>query len=155
MLLFPGVGIMPTTQFLMTSAQVLRAISELDGEVLALRTLASWASLKLVIPHVWPKQRLEARLYSPANLAEARLVVRLRRLGLSLQRVRQIMARPDVRQALKPSTREVLIVQGQRVFVRHPEADVDVEQPSGQYTIRLADVHVGLQETAARVTRSA
>lgn len=143
--------------FLLTSAQVLRAIRELDGEALALRTLADWASRGLVVPHQWPKDRgrFNARGYSLANLAAARLVVRLRRLRVSMEQIRAIMRRADVQEALRPSSRAELVIVGTRVHVRHPGAAADLEVPSNQFVLRFADVLAGNERAAELARQSA
>jgi len=138
----------------LASPQVVTAVKDLEGEDLNPRTLASWAAKGIAVPSFWPKKkgRYNVRHYTLEDLARVRLVVRLRyKKHLSMAKVLSILAYLDreLREALKPKTKDVLIVDGWRgVIVRRP-GRAALELPSGQTVLPLNDLVEG-NEAAAR-----
>jgi len=138
----------------LASPQVVAWVKDVEGADLNPRTLASWAAKGIAVPSFWPKKkgRYNVRHYTLEDLARVRLVVRLRKQHLSMAKVLSILAYLDreLRDALKPKTKSVLIVDGWRgrLTVRRPGRP-DVEAPSGQTVLPLADVVKG-NEAAAR-----
>jgi len=138
----------------LTSPQVVDIVRQLDGEDLHPRTLAAWAQMGVAVPSFWPKKRgrYSPRQYTLADVARVRLVVQLRAAGLSMPRVRVILATvedrlPDV---LKRKTTAKLIVDGWTARVARPgRADVDL--PSGQLSFNFADVIEGTRDAARKV----
>lgn len=144
----------------LTSAEVIAAIEKLEGVQLPVRTLASWASKGVVVPSVsWSQQRgrwNNTRVYSLADLARARLVLHLRRSGVSMPKVRAIFAylEADLREVLRPKTSASLVVTGTRAYVVRP-GQPDQELPTGQLRLRLVDVVTGNQHAARDARRVA
>jgi DNA-binding transcriptional MerR regulator len=149
-----------TTSLVLTTQQLIAAIRELDGVVLNTRTLASWAKTGIVMPSIiWRHRRgrYYPRVYSLSDLARVRLVVRLRNAGVSMPKVRTILAylSQELQEVLKPKTEAVLIVQGwQGTIVRRP-GSYDLEIPTGQLRLPLVDVVEGNREAVRGVMRAA
>lgn len=130
----------------LNSQDVLRALRELEGERIALSVLSYWACAGIVVPSVRfdGKRGPGGRLYSLADLARLRLVVRLRREGVSMARMRAVLAYverelPELLQ--RRGTRAVLRVDGWRgVIVERPGRAA--QQLDGQLLLPLADVQV-------------
>lgn len=151
---WPYIAPVPPPTIHLTTAQVIAAVERLDGETLPARTLSDWAYDGIVVPSVRFERRrgrYNVRLYNLSDLARVRVVVRLRRAGVSLAQVRVICAYLDgeLREVLKPKTRAALLFDGRRAYVTRPgTAAVDV--PSGQLRLELVDCVAG-NEQAARV----
>lgn len=149
-----------TGSLVLTTRQVIAAVRELEGKELNLRTLAAWAQMEIAVPSVaWQRRRgrYNPRVYSPADLARIRLVVRLRKARVSMPRVRAILNYLDreLRGVLKPKTQAVLIIEGWRgVIVRSP-GSTDLEVPSGQLRLPLAEVVEGNVEAARAALEAA
>lgn len=147
---------MAELSLVLNSQQILKAVFELDGEHLGLSKLAYWSQAGVCEPSVqWTRERGRdnPRLYNMADLARVRLVVRLRKSGVSMPRVRNILTSVEhaLPELLKRKTKAVLTVDGWRgVIVRRP-GRADVELPSGQLVLRLSDVIEGNQQTAKRI----
>lgn len=131
----------------LNSQDVLRALRELEGERIALSVLSYWACAGIVVPSVrfdGKRGPGRGRLYSLADLARLRLVVRLRREGVSMARMRAVLAYvehqlPELLQ--RRGTRAVLRVDGFRgVIVERPGRAA--QQLDGQLLLPLADVQV-------------
>lgn len=142
----------------LTTPELLAAVAQLEGATLPARTLASWAAKGLVLPSVrWDRRRgrYSPRIYSLADVALVRLIVRLRSRGVSMPQVQAMLAYlgAELREVLKPGTRAALVVDGQRVYIQRPGA-ADVEVPTGQLRLRLDSVLVGNMK-AAREARAA
>lgn len=149
-----------TKSFVLTTSQVIALVRELDGEALKARTLAVWAQTAIVVPSVaWHRRRgrYNPRVYSLADVARVRLVVRLRKAGLSMPRVRAILAylERELSEVLKPRTQAVLVVSGwQGAIIRYPGSP-DLEVPSGQLRLPLMDVVEGNREAAKELLKAA
>lgn len=146
--------------FALTTRQVIMVVQKLDGEKLNTRTLAAWAQTKIAVPSVaWQRRRgrYNPRIYNLADLAQIRLVVRLRKAGISMPRVRAVMAYLDreLRGVLKPKTQAVLIVEGWHGAIIRSPGSPDLEIPSGQLRLPLADVVKGNIETAKEALKAA
>ena len=141
----------------LTSLQILAALARLDGEVLPARTLSAWAHVGIVEPSVRferKRGRYSPRLYNLGDLARLRVVVKLRRAGVSLGQVRSILLylAAELRDVLQPKTRAALVFDGRRAYVTRPgEAAVDV--PSGQLRLDLGKCVVGNLDAARAVLR--
>lgn len=150
---------MPIPALHLTTAQIIAAVERLDGETLPARTLSDWAYDGIVVPSVRFERRrgrYNVRLYNLSDLARVRVVVRLRRAGVSLAQVRTIVAYLDVelRDVLKPKTRAALLFDGRRAYVTKPgEPAVDV--PSGQLRLRLEECVTGNEQAARAALRTA
>jgi len=146
--------------FVLTSQQMIAAVRDLDGDKLNTRTLASWARTGIIVPSiVWrhKRGRYHPRVYSLNDLAKIRLVVRMRKAGISMPKVRTILAylSQELQEALKPKTNATLIVNGwQGTIVRRP-GSFDLEIPSGQLRLPLAEVVNGNRQAAEEVSRAA
>jgi DNA-binding transcriptional MerR regulator len=143
------------TGFAFSTRQVLRLLREMDGADVPLRTFAEWARNGLVVPTVaWAQRRgpgAHARLYSPADVARARVVVRLRDAGLSVPRIRLALAyvERELPEMLRPGTRARLCIDragGGRATIDTTLGRVSV--PDGQLVLPLADVVLS-ERTAA------
>lgn len=86
------------------------------------------------------------------DLAMIRLIVRLRKAGVSGQRVRLILSQigSDLSELLRPGAREELIVDGYRAVLRKP-GRADRELPGGQLRLPLASVVEDNDRVAAAV----
>lgn len=150
---------MPISTLHLTTAQVIAAVARLDGETLPARTLSGWAHDGTVVPSVRFERRrgrYNQRLYNLTDLARVRVVVRLRRAGVSLAQVRVICAYLDteLRDVLKPKTKAALLFDGRRAYVTRPgTAAVDV--PTGQLRLELADCVTGNEQAARAALRTA
>lgn len=150
---------MPSSLFLTTS-QLIAAVRELDGEELNARTLASWAQTGIATPSIaWHRirGRHHPRVYNLTDLARVRLVARMRKQGISMPKVRAILAylEQTLKEVLKPKTQAVLIVEGWHgTIIRGPES-FDVEIPSGQLRLPLADVVKGNLQAARDALKAA
>jgi DNA-binding transcriptional MerR regulator len=143
----------------LTSPQVVDVIRKLDGEDLNPRTLAAWAAMGVAVPTFWPRKkgRTNVRHYTMADLARVRLIVRLRCSGVSMHRVRVILATVEdtLPELLKRKTRAELIVNGwSGAIVRRP-GRADVEVPSGQTVLPLSDVIEGNEKAAREAVKVA
>lgn len=149
---------MPNPLYL-TTPQLTAAVMKLDGEELPARTLAYWAATNLLVPGVdWQHKRRATRLYTLRDLAKARLIVQLRSKGISVPRVRVILAeleaRQDLRELLQADSKAWLIVDGYRVTVQlHGEPARDL--PSHQLRLPLIGVVRRNVEVAREVRRRA
>jgi len=116
----------------LTTAQVIAAVERLDSTHLPARTLSDWADAGIIVPSVRYERRrgrYNARIYNLSDLARVRVVVRLRRAGVSLAQVRGIVAYLDteLREVLRPKTRAALVFDGRRARVRVDSDDVLAE----------------------------
>lgn len=142
----------------LSTPQMVRAILDLEGIELDARTVSDWARGGIAPASISPRQSYRegkrgsvGRLYSLADFHRIRLIARLKREGVSSQKIRNILAfcereLPDV---LKPGTRAVLIVDHWRAVIVHQPGRDDVEVPSGQIRLPLREV-VTDAKTAAR-----
>ncbi len=150
---------MPRTLTLNTR-QMIAAVKALEGEELNPRTLSAWAQMEIAVPSVaWERRRgrHNPRIYSLADLARIRLVVRLRKAGLSMPRARAVLAylSRELHEVLRAKTQAVLIVEGWRGAIVHRPGNPDLEVPSGQYRLPLADVVKGNIEAAKEALKAA
>jgi DNA-binding transcriptional MerR regulator len=144
----------------LNARQVIAAVRQLERQKLNQRTLAAWAQMEIAVPSVaWERKRgrYSARVYNLADLARIRLVVRLRRAGLSMPRVRAVLAylNRELPEALKPKTQAVLIVDGWRAIIVGQARSPDLEVPSGQYRLPLVEVIKGNIEAAKVALKAA
>jgi DNA-binding transcriptional MerR regulator len=142
----------------LTSAELVAAVGKLEGKPLPIRTLAKWAAMGVLTPSVqWTGQRRSPRIYVLRDLAKARLILRLRAAGISMPKVRVILAelaaREDLRELLRPHSRAVLEVNGWRTTL-HRDGQVAREVPSGQLLLPLIDVVRGNEDAAREVRRA-
>jgi DNA-binding transcriptional MerR regulator len=144
----------------LNTRQVIAAVNVLEGQELNQRTLAAWAQMEIAVPSVaWERKRgrYSARVYNLADLARIRLVVRLRKAGLSMPRVRAVLAylNRELPEALKPKTQAVLIVDGWRAVIVGQTGSPDLEVLSGQYRLPLVEVIKGNIEAAKVALKAA
>jgi DNA-binding transcriptional MerR regulator len=137
------------SDFSMTTNEVLHLLRELDDEHLPLSTLAAWAQMGLVVPSVsWTRKRgPHPRRYSLADVGRVRLVCALRREGLSMPRVRVVLAvlEPELRELLSRRSNATIRVDGWHVVVERP-GHAPRELPSGQLRLPLKDVVLSERE---------
>lgn len=143
----------------LTTNQVIDAVQRLDGEALIPRTLALWAKQGIVAPsvrHDGQRGRYHPRLYNLSDLARVRLVVQLRRQGVTMFNVRIMLAYLDaqLRQVWHPKSNAALVVDGLRAYIALPGQHAQ-ELGTGQLRLKLDDVWKGNEKTAQQVTRSA
>lgn len=143
----------------LTTKQTIAALARLEGQQLAVRTLALWAASNLVTPSVdWQHRRRSPRLYGLRDLAKARLVLRLRRAGISMPRVRlvlaELVATGELRELLHLRSRAVVMVDGWRVTI-HRDGEPARELPSHQFRLELRDVMQDNAEVAREVRAAA
>ena len=141
---------------ILTAAQVQTAVQRLDGYRLPQRTLSLWAKQSVVVPTVkydGVRGREHPRLYNTSDLAKCRLVVRMRRAGISMARTRITLAMidADLREAFHPSTPASLVVDGLRVYVVKNGLPAR-ELPDGQFRLQLDECFVGTVAEARRLT---
>lgn len=144
----------------LNTRQVIAAVQELEGEDLNQRTLSAWAQMEIAVPSIaWERKRgrYSARLYSLADLARIRLVIRLRKSGFSMPRVRAVLAylSRELPEVLKPKTQAVLVVEGWRGAIIRRSGNPELEVPSGQYCLPLAEVIKGNIEAAREALKAA
>lgn len=139
------------SDFTLTSAQLVAALARLEGgEPLPLRTLAYWAAAGILRPsvaYVGRRGRYGARLYSRADLVKARLVLRLRRRGVSMPRVRAVLAyvARQLPAALVPGSRAELVIDGKRAWLTAPDSTaVEVTPAAGQLSLPLSQLFRGV-----------
>ena len=148
------------TPLYLTSPQLAAALEKLEHERIPLRTIASWAYSNVLVPSVdWQHKRRATRLYTLRDLARARLIVRLRSKGLSMQRVRVALAyldaAGDTRELFRRNSTAALFFQewrGELVIVREGEAP---RATSGQLYLPLFKFMVGNVEAAREARRAA
>lgn len=143
----------------LNSKQLLEAVARLEHQRLAPRTLAQWAATNLVLPSVdWPRRHRSPRLYGLRDLAKARLVLRLRAAGISMPRVRVVMAElaatDDLPMLLRPESRAWLSVDGYRVRI-HRVGQPPLELPQRQFVLELRDVAINNAEVVREIRAAA
>jgi DNA-binding transcriptional MerR regulator len=143
---------MPTTAFTISTQQLLRLVEELDRETLKLVTVGVWHR-EGIASASFPATNgpSSGNHYTLADVARVRLVARLRAAGVSMQKVRVILAQlgDQLPRMLKPGSKAVIVVDGQRgVIVREPGRP-DRELPGGQFRLQLSEVVVD-EKTAAK-----
>jgi hypothetical protein len=143
----------------LTANQLIAAINVLDGDTVPLRTLAGWAASGVVVPSVaYPRKRGRycQRLYNLSDLARARLVVHLRHAGMPMPAVRRSLAYLDaeLREVFRPKTAAALVYDGVRAYVQRP-GHPDIDVPSGQLRLKLAECFVGNERAARHAQRTA
>ena len=148
------------TALTLNTRQVMAAVQELEGQELNQRTLAAWAQMEIAVPSVaWERKRgrYRTRMYSLADLARIRLVVRLRKAGLSMLWVRAVLAylNRELPEVLRPKTQAVLVVDGWRAAIIRRAGNPDLEIPSGQYRLSLVEVIKGNIEAAREALKAA
>ena len=144
------------TSLVLTCLQVRTAVHRLDGYHLPQRTLSLWAQHGVVTPSVrydGIRGSAHPRIYNLSDLARCRLVVRMRRAGISMHRTRLILLRIDdeLREAFHPSTPASLIIDGVQVWVIK-DGEPDRELPTGQYRLQLKDCFHIPRAEARRLT---
>ena len=143
----------------LTTQELRDAVIALEGARIPIRTLSDWARTGLVPATVAPARgrRLE-RLYGRSDLLRARLVVRLRGSGLSIQRIRVVLAfiARDLQEALAswPGCLEIDEIGGTARLVRNGRR-MDVVKNPGQYTLPLSELRAGLDVVARRMEGAA
>lgn len=145
---------------ILSTRQMIAAVRELEGQELNRRTLSAWAHMEIAVPSIaWERRRgrYNPRIYSLVDLARIRLVVRLRKAGFSMPRVRAILAYldRDLREVLKAKSQAVLVVEGWRAAILLRAGGPALEVPSGQYRLPLADVVKGNIEAAKEALKAA
>jgi DNA-binding transcriptional MerR regulator len=150
---------MPSS-LVLTARQVIAAVQELEGQELNARTLSAWAQMEIAVPSVsWERRRgrYNLRVYSLYDLARIRLLVRLRKAGISMPRVRAVFAylEKELYEVLKPKTQAVLVVEGWRGVIVRRSGSPDLELPSGQFRLPLSYVVEGNEEAAKEALKVA
>jgi DNA-binding transcriptional MerR regulator len=155
------------TSIALTTNDVIAAVRALEQEPIPERTLARWAASALASPSIRAGAPAPGggRLYSLTDLARIRLIVQLRRRGLSANRIRILLAYLDATGELRDVLRDLtdrrgrksagaeLVVDGfTALIVRDGQRR---EIPSGQLRLPLREVVDGNAATAARLKRSA
>jgi hypothetical protein len=174
--------------FALTIVELMRAATRLEGmglprqspdrelaEARMVKLIAGWTERGLITPsYRWEKRQRVARLYSLADLARTRLVIRLtmdpqrywnapRDLGfipgrqMSPQRVRVILGSlgPEMeRELTRPNTQVFLDVDRRGGVVLHRDG-LEVELPDGQLRLRLADFIEGNAEVVRELKQAA
>ena len=129
--------------FAFTTNDVVRAVKELDGEAVTPRVLGHWAAHGIALPSVeYPRTKgRRPRRYSAQDVARVRLIVRLRRAGLSLARVRVVLMglAADLPELLGRRSSAVIRVDGWTVVIERP-GQAARELPTGQLRLPLASV---------------
>jgi len=149
---------MPHALLALTTSDMVAAVARLEQEHLPTPTLGSWARKGIVVPSIAWKQRrgrYNPRLYSLADLAKARLIVRLRRKGVTMATVRAafLYLGTELFDVLRPGTKAQLVVSRGRAWIEKPGHPA-LEVPTKQYRFSLADVVTGNAQ-AVRDVRAA
>jgi len=138
----------------LTTGEVLEALKELDGDTVSQRTLCYWVHSGLVTASVrGPRGRRRAHLFRRDDLLRARLVARLRRDGLPLQRVRLALAHlgDELTDALATGRGRV-VVDRERGTARLIRRGRELDALTGQYELPLRELaDRRLDETATRI----
>lgn len=145
---------MPPHALTLTAAEMRAALQASDGYHVPQRTWVAWSD---IIPATIRHTRgFEGNLYTLSDLARARLLVQLRQGGLTMQRCRAIFAYLDaeLREVLTPRTTASLVVDQRRAYVVRP-GQPDIEVPSGQLRLRLADAWRDTEKFARAAKRAA
>jgi DNA-binding transcriptional MerR regulator len=141
---------MPTTSFTISTQQLLRLVEELDGETLKLVTVGVWHR-EGIASASFPATNgpSSGNHYTLADVARVRLVARLRAAGVSMQKVRVILAQlgDQLPRMLKPGSKAEIVVVDRGVIVREPGRP-ERELPGGQFRLRLEEVLVDRQTAA-------
>ena len=148
-----------TPALYLTTNQVIDAVQRLDGHTLIPRTLALWAKQGIIVPsvrHDGQRGRYHPRLYNLSDLARVRLVVRLRRHGVTMFNVRIMLAYLDaqLREVWRPHSNASLVVNGLSAYIALPGQQAQ-ELGTGQLRLKLDDVWKGNEKAAQQITRSA
>lgn len=158
---------MTPQQFVLTTPEIRTLVERLERVRLPQRTLSNWMGRsKLLRPSIrWDHQRGRSHvcLWSLDDVARLRLIVRLRKVsGFSPTKLREVLryldASPEFRQALRHINRGYeLVAVGERVLVRKPGEDAEIDVPRGQFTFRfaVAELFAGNEAEAQRVVNSA
>ncbi len=137
--------------FYLTAQQTASTVLKLDGQHVSVRTLAEWALQGVGVPSRWPHRRgrFNAKGYSVFDLALVRLVLRLRRAGVAMAKVKPIIDRTDVRAALHWNSRAELVVAAGACIQFYEQGLPSHELPSGQARVPLAPCVEGIDEAVA------
>jgi hypothetical protein len=136
----------------LTTPQLQEALTRLEGvEAPSNAVLHSWIKSGLVQPRL-DRTNGRAGWWTMDDLAFIRLIVRLRRSGISGQRVRLILSQigSELADLLHTDTPAELIVNGYRAVLRKP-GRADREFPGGQLRLPLASVIDNNDRVAAAV----
>ena len=145
----------------LTSLEVREMLKIMEGAAPSRVLLQRWVSTGLVTPSVLSvgKQgRWNLSLYSWNDFAQLRLVMRLRREGVSMLRVKTIFSycREQLVEALvEGSASSIQVLRSGKAVVTTPTSEIEV--PSGQTVLRfgLAEFATGNQEVRDRVRLAA
>lgn len=141
----------------LTTAQLQAALFSLEGVTVPVRTIALWATTGIVPPSVdWTRRRRAPRLYSTHDVARARLVVRMRAQGITMVRVRAVLAHLDAqeRDVFRSRSSTVLVINGWRAILHKP-GEPGRTVPEGQFVLPLDGFIVGNVEAARAARRAA
>ena len=145
----------------LTSLEVREMLKISEGAAPSQQLLHLWASTGLVTPSVLSvgrQGRWNLSLYSWSDFAQLRLVMRLRREGLTMLKVKAIFnyCREQLVEALvEGSTSSIQVLRNGRAIVTTPSSEIEV--PSGQTALRfeLAEFATGNLEVRDRVRLAA
>src|SRR5436190_19199634 len=130
---------------ILSTQEMLQAIETLEGKPVPERTLTYWTHDGLVPASVRGQRgRRVERWYSRADLLRLRVIVRLKKLGLSLQRIRKALEQVDRSdpKALEAG-RGTLVVsydETTSALITLGAAPPDLGSPEGVARLRLRDV---------------
>ena len=124
-----------------------------DGYALSQPAFNDWINSGVVSPRLVVGRNGSEYRFTLKDVARARLVARLRREGIPLQRIRPALAYLDrkLNTVLEPGTRASLIVEpgGHRAIIVEQPGKAALEVPSGQLRLQLSEVVID-RETAAK-----
>ena len=138
----------------LTSAEVREMLKIMEGAAPSQQLLHLWASTGLVTPSVLSvgKQgRWNLSLYSWGDFAQLRLVMRLRREGLTMLKVKGIFIylREQLVEALvEGSASSIQVLRSGKAVVTTPTSEIEV--PSGQTRLRFGLAEFATGNVAVR-----
>ena len=125
----------------LTSKEVIAMLRVMEGAAPSQQLLQLWAATGLVKPSILSvgrQGRWNLSLYSWSDYAQLRLVMRLRREGVTMLRVKSIFlyCRQQLVEALVPgSSSSIVVDRNGQAFVVTPQSEISV--PSGQARLRF------------------
>jgi len=143
-------------KLILNSGQVLEVVEDETDEALPLSTLSYWQSAGIAPATAsrQPGTRRVPRLYTVPDVNRVLLVVRLRRDGYSMPKVRAIVAAverelPRYLRTKNPAAGTLVVdSSGWRAVIQKPGSPA--MEPTGQYRLRLGSPFVRRTERAAR-----
>jgi len=134
---------METVKITYSARQLQRLVVDLDGVTLDKRKLTQWAQRGILVPSHWAKRCRVERHYTIAEVRRCRLIVNLRKQGISMQVVKRALAYLDQYEpsVFARSSRATLnIVNGAVYLHRDGQPDVAIPEAQTRFQFDLSTV---------------